>query len=1355
MIRAELRLFLPWIGMFTIWITHSLTAVGFQTSSAIDQLPEYKPKYIDISSGLSNNYVSKIAKDKFGMMWFACEGGLNRYDGTNFKIFRPDKRYRDHLLNENIETIFVDSRAFIWVGTKSGGVSRYSQVDDQFVNFNHAISRDKNIPSIRITDIAEDHAGNIWIATWGMGLFKLSSEKHALEASFLNGKIIQDIEVDDFGNVWATSNNNIHKYDPSEKRLINLDVQIGVGMSLFYDQPSGELLVGSSEGLFSFDIDNYSIKEFSQSIELAFQGINTINVDKKGRIWTGSWSQGLYYSDIERTAFKKYALAPRDKNNTNFEIVLDISIDQNDQIWISTGYGGVVKLSPTNAITHVVNEFGTTINLPDNNIHAIAKDAHGGLWCGTWNGGIGYSSDGHKFQHLPGIDMIKVSAFLEVEEVMWVGTAKGLVSYNTKKPMNGLRQTSLSGKKIKDIYLDSDQRLWVGTQQHGLFLFNYKKDKSLAHGIRFRSNTEKTGDLKSDRISKIVEDGQGNIWIGTYNGLYSFSASDSTFQRQDAIEKGEFPSVIVLSLHASGSNELWVGMPGGLLKTTHTNGRLKVLDIFNLDKGLRNDYITAVCEDSNHNIWISNTSGIASIQRDNGVIINMVEDVDYSYAMNINAYFNDGKLIYFGSSNGFFFFNPLQVDLSSYAPDLIFNTLKVDNKEVTVGEEVNGRTILKQSMSYTKKVEITHKESIVSIGFVPNDYRDRTNLNYHYRVLGLQDNWIDNGSSTEINFIGLERGNYTLEIRSTRDSVHFSAISSMDITVFPPPWLSKWAYMAYSLVILIFIGLISQFFVNRTKLKANLAMTKLSKEKEHELYEAKLRFFTNISHELRTPLTLILSPITEILSETKIKAEWKERLSYVEKNANKLLSLINQLIDFRKADQSELKLRVSAGNFVNFAKEIFLSFKGYAETQGVIYDFHSDVQSLTLTYDKDKMEVVLCNLLSNAFKFTTPNGRITLSLEEEEEYAVIRVRDTGKGISKEYQDKIFNRFFQIQDSDSLEVVGSGIGLSLSKRIAKLHHGNIEVKSGLGKGSEFIVYIPKGQDHFEEALLVDGFKTSEDINAYDMDIAGHLDQTHVDEAESKLLIIDDNSDILSYLKTLFEEVGYQVETAVNGLEGKKLAFEVIPDLIISDVMMPEMDGIELCRCLKDDVRTSHIPIILLTARTSTVHEVDGLDKGADDYVRKPFDSKVIKSRVASQLENRQKVRAHLVNKIRFDSKSIVKPINREERFIQEISELVEKSMHDQYFSIEVLADELCMSQSTLYRKIKSLTGMSIAGFIRSIRLKKATEVLLTEDTKLSAVAYAVGFNDYKYFKKSFIQQYGVSPKEYREKAFDKA
>jgi len=528
-------------------------------------------------------------------------------------------------------------------------------------------------------------------------------------------------------------------------------------------------------------------------------------------------------------------------------------------------------------------------------------------------------------------------------------------------------------------------------------------------------------------------------------------------------------------------------------------------------------------------------------------------------------------------------------------------------------------------------------------------------------------------------------------------------------------------------------------------------MVKMSRKKDQELNEAKLRFFTNITHEFRTPLTLILSPLSEILGDPNLKENLRERLNYIDKNAKRLLKLINQLIDFRKAEHNSLQLQVVSKKLVPFLEEIFISFHEYAKSKNINFTFKAPENDIMLTFDREKMETVIFNLISNAFKFTPHRGQIKVSLYTQQKFCIICIKDSGKGISKKNQKRIFSRFFQIQDEDPTKYEGSGIGLSLSEKIVNLHQGQIFVKSKLEKGSEFEVRIPLGSGHFNK----NDFKNSEYLQQHTSEIEKFIkpDNSHKSKTAQKkqletLLIIDDNIDIRNYLETLFK-LDYKILIAKDGKEGKEIAEKYIPDIIICDVMMPEMDGLQMCKLLKSQISTSHIPILLLTARTSTIHELDGLETGADDYVKKPFDAKIIKSRVTNQLQNRKKFRTHLKNKIRFETDTNIVAVNFEEKFIDKILKIVENHLQNSNFNAESLAKEVFMSQSTLYRKIKSLTGMTISSFIRSIRLKKASEILLTEEQNLSTIAYMVGFSDYKYFKKSFKNQFGLSPKEFLE------
>jgi len=1338
------------IGLPTILMLSILLGQNHSSQAQINGRLTFE--YIDVSHGLSNNYVSKIISDERGLKWFACEGGINIYDGFNFTLIKPNERY-DGLRNENIETLFKDSNGKIWVGTKSGGLSCYDPILDSFANFNKLLIGDKQQSVIRITAIEEDFEGNIWVATWGQGIHILSVENNKNIKSIAKGKIIADVTKDIYGNIWFASVDSLYKFVPSEDRLSTIPTSFGTPMDLFIGKNSNMLLIGSTSGLFQFDTETYKIAEFEESKRLNFRGINAINLDAKGRIWVGSWTQGLYISNANQDNFEKLSLLPAHLKNSNYETVLDVFIDQYGLIWIATGYGGIVKVHQDNSVRYTANTFAKANGLPDNNIQSIFKDHLGNTWCGTWGGGIGYSTDGNNFIQLPGTTNLKVSCFYQSGDSLLVGTGKGLYIYSVKYPANGPFFNTLGNKKIKDIYLDHANRLWVGTQQNGLYVYDYKKGQLLDQPVNFRSDEGQSGALKTNRISTISEDLQGKLWIGTYNGLYSFNSTDSTFIRKDRLKESNFPSVVILSVYTQDGDTLWVGVPGGLLKVLNTPTQFEMLKVYNTSQGLKNDYVTAVTMDDAGNIWLSNAAGIATLRRSEDVIINMSENEEYLYSMNIDSYLNDGEYLYFGGSNGMLSFDPMNVNLIFLAPEIVFKDLRVDNKLIKVDDKVNGQVILENSIGYTDQINVSYKVSVVSLSFVTTDFMGEHNLNYYYRIVGLQDEWINNGNNGEISFIGPGQGEYILELKSTRDKLNFGKIQQMKITVAAAPWVSDLAFLIYFLTAIAIILVIRQVAINRTRLIANLEMTKLGKEQEHDLYEAKLRFFTNISHELRTPLTLIVSPLTEILNDSKLGESLRERLNYIESNANRLLDLINQLLDFRKADHGLLKLQVAEGNFAKFAKEVFISFQGHADSVGIKYEYRCSQGDIPLTYDRDKMEVVLRNLLANAFKYTQVKGKIIFSIDTNESHCLISVKDNGKGISKEHQDKIFDRFYQIQDSESIKMGGSGIGLSLSHKITELHKGEINIESNPGRGAEFIVKIPLGDEHFNAKDFMPDFRDSEDIDNYEMDTIIPSDVIPVNgESEEKsvetLLIIDDNADIRNYLQILFQ-TDYKIITAINGINGKDIAEQTIPDLIISDIMMPEMDGLEMCKLLKSQIATSHIPILLLTARTSIVHEVDGLDGGADDYVKKPFDASIIKSRVASLLANRKKVRSYLMNKVRFEPDSKIEAVDFEEKFIDDASAIVESHLDDHKFDVAFLSSELCMSQSTLYRKIRSLTGMSIAGFIRSIRLRKASEILITEDSKLSAVAYMVGFNDYNYFKKTFTVQFGMTPRDYRE------
>ena len=1329
------------------------------TIAQISSLDNYNIKYIDVSSGLSNNYVSKIIEDNQHIKWFATEGGVNKFDGLSFTHYKPGSECSG-LENENIETLLKDSKGNIWIGTKSGGLSKYDPLKDKFINYNQALQIDDIDVDLRITSIVESDNGNIWIGSWTHGLYVFDDHSQKLVKRFQDYMVVTAIIKDRFGNIWFSSIGHINKYDPSEDRIISFELKAGAIFDLIEDGINNQIIIASSKGIFTCNSSNYKIEELNASISGGLSAIKCLALDKEHRLWAGSWKQGLFVSDSAYRHFSNVKLQRSLTKTKKYDVVLDIHIGADGDFWIATGYGGVLRLTANKEFKCIQNDILSKNGLQDDNVQSILLQSNNTMWIGTRSGGLFYSSDWSEFKKIDNYPDVKINCLLEKNERIFIGTNNGLYSVDINNSFGKVKFLALPKTQIKTLYIDKYENFWIGTQLDGLAVTNLNSDSEIKNLSYHKHELGIKGTIGSNRISTIVEDMNGELWIATYNGLYLFDRVQGLFIRFDHYSELNFPSVIFLSIFPDKDNKIWVGLPGGLFELNYINDNLKILNSYDSKNGLFNEYVTAVTGDNNGNIWLTTAGGLAKLPKNKKEFINYGKgDGIRVTSFNINSLVSKKEHIIVGGADGIVYFNPDQIEDNFVPPDVILTNLKIDNKVVNVDEKINNRIILHENISFTKNIELTYKEKIFSIAYISTYFGDMNNLSYSYRLVGLQDDWIQNSKQSEVSYIGLKPGDYRFEVKAARNNVQFGNIRSIDIEILPPPWATAWAYIIYGILVSGLLFLIYFMITRQLKLKSSLEIAKIDQEKEYEIAEAKMRFFTNISHELRTPLTLIISPLSEILSMDNLGSKLKNRLQYIENNASRLLKLINQLLDFRRAEKGLLNLDPELNEIVGFTKEVFLSFKEMANEKKIQYEFSATIDELKILYDQDKMEVVLYNLLSNAFKFTDNNGMVNISLDKDNENCTITISDSGIGISKEHQNEIFNRFYQVSNPDASKVDGSGIGLSLAKKLVDLHFGEISVESELNKGTKFIIEIPINNPQLEQNsvsskprakvdLELEVKKEKTEDEAVIIDDSFEDEQTSISSEKPQILVIDDNKDIRDYLKDLLK-INYHIIDAADGVEGLKLANEVVPDLIISDIMMPRMDGIELSSKLKKDIATSHIPIILLTARTSTVFEVDGLQSGADDYIKKPFNSTIVKTRIESLLRNRQMVRNYYLNKIRFEADAEVVVKDTESDFIDLAIKLVEENMQNEDFGIEFLTDKLFMSQSTLFRKIKSLTGMSITGFIRSLRLKNAANLIRTEDMSLSQISYEVGFNDYKYFKKSFKEQFKCLPSEYKK------
>lgn len=1309
----------------------------------------YVLEYITTNQGLPHDYVTSIISDDLNVKWIGTENGLTKYNGYNFENIKPGKNYTK-LKNENIEVLFKDKSNIIWIGTKSGGISSLDVRKNTMKNYNHLIGLGKR-GDINITAIAQDGVGNIWIGTLEDGVFVINHHKNKLIKHIKENSTIFSIIRDGHSNMWFTHSNTLSKYDASKNKIIEYQTENFI-TNLILDSKRNKIWIGTSGNithLTFFDFKTQKIGLLETGFGSTFS--KTFALDDKNRLWIGTWGKGLYRSNTYLTKFSKIDLVASNsgKISSNYNTILKIHIDKNNLIWVATANGGVVKLiegKGFNNASKVVNHSDLNGDL---NFTAIYKDKNR-LFVGTLNEGLFVGKDFANLNHLKEIGLKKINTLYEHENKLYIGCAPGFFIYDLS--LNKIVYSNNKTYKVTSFYIDKTNTLFIGTQQNGIIIVPLKDIKNEQKYSYYSDTLKGDHKIENNRITSFKEDSKGNIWVGTYSGLNLFDKVKRKFNAQSLLINDKLPSVIINSI-AIKDDYIWLGTPSGLVKLDYKNKKLTIKDQLTKENGLNSDFICAITFDAHSNLWFSTKTEIVKYNELKHSFISYSEnDGVKTSSFNNRSFFNfENNLLFFGGIDNISYFNPNKITKNNSMPEVVFTNLRINNSLVEYPIEKNQHKIIDKNFSYVDKIQLTHTDKFFSIGFITNDFSGKLNIKYRYKLEGYQNNWLDLQNQNEINFAALNSGEYTLNVSASRNNQTWSEPKKLVIEILTSPWKSAWAIMAYIILLLALIIYVLNFYYNQSKLKNNLEIARNDKEKEMELSELKLNFFTNISHEFRTPLTLIISPLNELMGNPDFSPKTAKKLSVIERNANRLLDLINQLLDFRKAEYGLLQLSTSRGNIVRFSKEVSLYFNETAKSRNIKYKFKHSDDEIIFPFDRNKIEIVLCNLLSNAIKYCASGDKITLEVEKKDDYCIISVKDTGLGMETSYIDKIFDRFYQIKSAESTNMTGSGLGLSFSKKIIELHHGTIEVKSEKNIGTEFIIKLPLNLNYLGGDIDTN-FMNTDNIKAYDTKWNDNIKENlNINNKENSILIIDDNPDILDYLKDILSDY-YTILLAENGNEGFEIASTEIPDLIVSDVMMPGKDGITLCKELKSQIITSHIPIILLTARSSTVFEIQGLETGADDYITKPFNPIIIKARIASLLENRKNLRALLLNKIQFEPTlaEIETDTNTESAFIHKAILLVETNIQNSSFSIETMVDELNMSQSTLYRKIKSLTGLSLTSFIRSIRLKKAAHLILIDDLNLSQIAYEVGFNDYKYFKISFEKQFNCLPSKYKAK-----
>ena len=1361
-------------------------------------------------NGLPQDHVFCILQDRRGFLWLGMETGLARYDGYTFKVYQHDPANPFSISSNIIKAIIQDAKGYLWIGTDGGGICRFDPKQERFLNFQNDPDNPNSLSDNRVYSIAEDRSGAIWAATLGMGLNKIVLNEN-LGAGVKSGPVITrfrhvpgDPKSLSSNNIWTiylgtedrlwigTGTGGLNMLDLKKKvgtqaafehfehQPSNSNSLSGNSVKAIFQDRSGALWVGTEfNGLNRMDPSTGKFTHFKHlentAGSLSHDHVSAILEDKQGRLWISTNGGGLNLFNHKTGQFIHYRHIASDPYSLNGNLINTIYQDRSGIIWIGCVIKGLSWIDPQKQQTkHYYPVEGKSKSLTGNLVKVIYEDRQGAIWVGTYGGGLSQfdpvTGDFSYFPqtHTEAANAISnnVQAILEDREgLFWIGTdGGGLQRFDRKRkiftPFNqsASGKSRLSGNSVWAICEDIRGNLWIGTADGGLNFYD-RKSGEFGH---FVSDPNDPKGINSHDVRVVVEDRLGFLWIGTYGGgLNRYNPANQSFAHYKKIpgDTTSLSSDIITTIFESPTNgQLWIGTFGGGLNVFDRLS--ESFESFREKDGLPNDVVKSIEEDREGNLWVSSLKGISKFNPLSKAFVN------YNTSDGMQAEFNLGSscltsdgTMYFGGTNGFNVFYP---KLITKKPDTsvpcLLTDLKIFNRSVQPGEILNNRMVLKETISETEEVVIPYTIDDFAFEFSALDFARSDKIEYAFQLEGVDDNWkYTDARHRYAAYSNLYQGEYLFKVRATtKDGTWNGQITQLKVKVLTAPWNTWWAYGLYALT---FLGLIYAYRVytmGRLRLLNELKLERLERAKVKEINEMKLRFFTNISHEIRTPLTLILGPLESLISANITDLGIRKQLQIMRSNANRLSILVNQLLDFRKQETGHTKLKVVKADIVKFIQEINLSFKEFAQRKNISFNFTSSPASIPLWFDPSQMEIILFNLLSNAIKFTPEGGNVWVKATEQQDCVELIVENDGEAISTDDLPFIFDRFYKFDKNYSGNYLGSGIGLALTKGLAELHGGSISAKSVSNGLTSFILTFKTGKEHFSEGQFATDFKSGEDAAHYQPPAgldspSGAISEIAAGSNAPELLIVEDNSDVRNYLKEIFQPY-YRVLLGANGKEGFDLAVKHSPDLIISDIMMPEMDGIELCRNIKTEIATSHIPVILLTGRTSLVFHAEGLETGADDYITKPFNPGILKIKVKNLIDSRRRLRERFSDQVKLEPKEVTLTSPDEELLKRAIG-IVEKHMDDSEFDVNSFAHEIGMSRPVLYRKLPALTNYTPNEFIRMIRLKRAAQLLSQNVLSVSEICYSTGFKTPKYFSKCFREAFGVSPSAYAKSTAD--
>lgn len=1347
------------------------------------QTHAYRFSRLNVDHGLSNNQIKSVMKDRQGFLWIGTVSGLNRFDGYNIRVFTNQPGDSTSLVNSDVNKVFEGPEGKIWIHTWSG-TNVYDPLTESFErNVNRLLVRFSITPG-QINDIRKDRDGNFWFIHATDGLFRYSpADDRTIRLYHDEGRqnVLSSNQIASWGEgrdgvIWVVHSNGIldqvdpvslevvKRYDTLNQRFRNeaLDYHLMVDRD-------GDLwfhIANRDAGLFHFNAARNEwlhIDDTSERPRLNTSIVKGIVQDDEGLLWIATDHGGINLLDKRDFSVRYILHNAEDKKSLSQNSISVLCKDQDGIIWAGTFKNGVSyyhkNINRFRLYQHQVSQTGS---LPFNDVNAVVEDARQNLWIGTNGGGLIYydrkRNSYKQFVHEPGEENglttnVIVSLMLDRNNILWIGTYfGGLLSFDGNRFVRYMHDPddpeSISDNSIWEIFEDSRGDIWIGTLTQGVSRLDRDENRFYHYTI------DSPNPIHARYIPEFMEDSEGNLWIGTGYGIDLLDKETGKFihylNRPE--DSRSLSNNMVLDIYEDSRGLIWIATHGGLNLFDKVT---KSFFAFTKADGLPHNAVLKILEDRNSNLWVSTLHGISNlkIRYDPGtndslsVHFKNYDEKDGLQGVQFNenaaCLTSAGELI-FGGGNGFNLFKPEDIGINRNLPNVILTDLLIFNKSVRIGEEVNGKVVLTRSITETDTLVLDHSDNVFSIEFASLSQFHPEKIRYQYMLEGFDRDWtMTDASQRRITYTNLDPGDYRFKVKAANnDGIWNVEPTALMITVLPPFWRSATAFVLYALATLGALLLARWLILHNERINFQIQQEREKAHRLHELDMIKIKFFTNVSHEFRTPLSLILTPLEKMLSQAP-EGEQKKQFQLIYRNARRLLNMVNQLLDFRKMEVQETKLNTSEGDIISFIREVFHSFSDLSEKNNIQFTFHTSVRQVETLFDQDKLEKILFNLLSNAFKFTPENGSVSVGLDvkvvDGSKYLEINVRDTGIGIPRDKQDQVFERFFQDDLPKSMVNQGSGIGLSITREFVKIHGGSIRLESEIGKGTCFTVLLPLPEVKNELA----GAMVESALPGPTTDDAHHLAPGN--HKKPVLLIVEDNEDFRFYLKDNLK-LQYAIVEARNGREGFERAISVLPDLVVSDVMMPEMNGIDLCKQLKADRRTSHIPFVMLTARTAEEQKIEGYSCGANDYVTKPFNFEILQSRIKNLITQREALQKSL-NK-RIDVKTAdVQITSLDEKLIKKAIKIVEENIGEPDFSVEKFSRELGMSRVHLYKKLLALTGKSPIEFIRHIRLQRAAQLLEKSQLSVSEIAYQVGFNNPKYFSKYFKDQFKILPSAY--------